>query len=297
MTLEIFGFRALWSPFLILFLILATLIYILATTLYRQKISSDSEPLSIKQWSCFIVTVVLLYIVKGSPVDLLGHIMFSVHMTQMALLYLLLPPLFILSIPKWLWRTFLQVGIVKPLFHFLTKPLIALFLFIGMFSLYHIPVIFDAIKTDMLLHSVYTIVLFITAVCTWWPLVNELEEYQGFLGLKRIGYIFAKGILLTPACALIIFADQPMYHTYSDSVFWLKAMELCVPSDMLASLNLAGPEMFNSMPLLEDQRTGGVIMKIIQELVYGFFMAKIFYAWYRTESKNSIDMNPKVGGL
>ena len=88
-----------------------------------------------------------------------------------------------------------------------------------------------------------------------------------------------------------------MYQTYSDSAFWLKAMELCVPAGMLASLDLSGPEMFNSMSLLEDQRTGGVIMKIIQELVYGFFMAKIFYAWFRTESKDSIDMNPKVGEL
>ncbi|MBD3106854.1 cytochrome c oxidase assembly factor CtaG [Bacillus sp. AGMB 02131] len=297
MTLDIFGFRALWSPYFMLFLIGVALLYFLGTTVYRQKICSVSEPLAKKHVVFFCVTVVLLYIVKGSPVDLLGHIMFSVHMTQMALLYLLIPPIFILAIPKWLWRPFLQISIIKPLFSFFTKPLIALFLFVGMFSLYHIPIIFDAVKTDMLLHAVYTTVLFAAAICTWWPLVNELEEYQGFLGLKRIGYIFANGILLTPACALIIFADLPMYQTYSDSAFWLKAMELCVPAGMLATLDLSGPEMFNSMSLLEDQRTGGVIMKIIQELVYGFFMAKIFYAWFRTESKDSIDMNPKVGEL
>lgn len=294
MTLDIFGFQALWSPLFLFSLIIISLIFILATTLFRQKISSTSEHLTSKQMCCFIVTVLLLYIIKGSPIDLLGHIMFSVHMTQMALLYLVIPPLFILSIPKWIWRAFLRVRFVNSLFRFFTKPLIALIVFNGMFSFYHVPVIFDAVKTDMLLHAIYTTVLFMTAVLMWWPLVNELEEYQGFLGLKRIGYIFANGILLTPACALIIFADQPMYHTYSDFSFWLKAMELCVPSDTLASLNLSGPEMFNSMPLLEDQRTGGVVMKVIQELVYGFFMAKIFYAWYRMESKDSIDMNPKV---
>lgn len=294
MTLDIFGFRALWSPFFLLSLLMISVMFILVTTLYHQKVSATSELLTRKQLCCFIVTVVLLYIVKGSPIDLLGHIMFSVHMTQMAVLYLVIPPLFILSIPKWIWRSFLRLRVVNSLFRFFTKSLIALIVFNGMFSFYHVPSIFDAVKTDMLLHAVYTTVLFITAVLMWWPLVNELEEYQGFLGLKRIGYIFANGILLTPACALIIFADQPMYNTFADSSFWLKAMELCVPSGTLASLNLSGPEMFNSMPLLEDQRTGGVVMKIIQELVYGFFMAKIFFAWYRTESKDSIDMNPKV---
>jgi len=294
MTLDIFGFRAMWSPFFFLLLLLISIVYFLITTRYRQKLSSVSEPLTKKQVSFFISTVALLYIIKGSPLDLLGHIMFSVHMTQMALLYLVIPPLFILSFPQWLWRAFLGNKLVKPIFKFLTNPLIALIVFNGMFSFYHIPIIFDAVKTDMLLHTIFTSILFMTAVFMWWPLVNQLEEYQGFLGLKRIGYVFANGILLTPACALIIFADQPMYSTFSNPSFWLQAMELCVPAATLANLNLTGPEMFNSMPLLEDQRTGGVIMKIIQEIVYGYVLAKIFYTWYRMESKDSIDMNPKA---
>ena len=37
--------------------------------------------------------MVILYIVKGSPVDLLGHILFSVHMVQMALLLLVSCPI------------------------------------------------------------------------------------------------------------------------------------------------------------------------------------------------------------
>ena len=34
----------------------------------------------------FLSGMILLYIVKGSPVDLLGHILFSVHMVQMAVI-------------------------------------------------------------------------------------------------------------------------------------------------------------------------------------------------------------------
>ncbi len=101
--------------------------------------------------------------------------------------------------------------------------------------------------------------------------------------LKKVGYIFADGILLTPACALIIFADSPMYLTYSDPKAWAEALQLCVPPSTLATLNLSGPEMFNSMPLIHDQQLGGVIMKIIQEIVYGVVLAQVFFSWYQKD--------------
>lgn len=292
MTLEIFGFRALWSPFFIISLLIVSIMFFLITTKYRHKISEKSEPLTKKQAVLFITTIIILYIVKGSPIDLLGHIMFSVHMTQMAILFLVLPPILVVAIPNWLWRKILSVKIISKPFHFFTKPLIALLVFNGMFSFYHIPLIFDVVKTDMLLHSSYTILLFVTALFMWWPIINKLEEYQGFYGIKRIGYIFANGILLTPACGLIIFADNAMYETFSDPSAWLLAMELCVPSGTLSGLNLSGPELFNTMSLHEDQMTGGVIMKIVQEIVFGFVLAKIFFAWYRDENSGSVDMNP-----
>ncbi|MGS2776713.1 cytochrome c oxidase assembly factor CtaG [Robertmurraya sp. GLU-23] len=282
MSLDIFGFRALWSPFFLILLLVILASYFLVTTKYRTHFQ-QSEALTRKQWINFVSAILLLYVVKGSPIDLLGHIMFYVHMIQMAILYLVIPILFIYGIPPWVWRSILTRPIIKPLFDFFTKPLIALILFNGVFSFYHVPNIFDIVKTDMWLHAVYTSILFLLAICMWWPLVNELEEYETLNGLKKVGYIFADGILLTPACALIIFADTPMYSTFSDPNAWASALELCVPSTTLASLNLSGPEMFNSMSLLEDQQTGGVLMKVIQEVVYGLILAQVFFSWFKKE--------------
>lgn len=275
-------------------ILMVGVLFFLVTTVLREKISTNSEKLTVKQASLFLLVIVLVYALLGSPIDLLGHIMFSVHMTVMAIFYLVVPPLFIISIPNWLWRKLLSFRMIKICFQFLTMPLIALLVFNGLFSFYHIPLIFDVVKTNMILHTLYTIILFVTAVCMWWPLVNQLEEYQDFSGLKKIGYVFANGILLTPACALIIFANHAIYETYSNPLVWAQAMELCVPASTLVNLNLTGPEMFNTMPLLDDQKTGGVIMKIIQEIVYGIILAKIFFAWYNKENEGSVDMNPKV---
>lgn len=290
MSLDIFGFRALWSPFFLILLLVVLASYFLVTTKYR-SLFPQSEALTRKQWISFASAIILLYVVKGSPIDLLGHIMFYVHMIQMAILYLVIPILFIYGIPPWIWRSVLSRPIIKPSFAFFTKPLIAIILFNGVFSFYHVPNIFDIVKTDMWLHAIYTSVLFLLAICMWWPLVNELEEYETLNGLKKVGYIFADGILLTPACALIIFADTPMYSTFSDPNSWASALELCVPSTTLASLNLSGPEMFNSMSLLEDQQTGGVLMKVIQEVVYGVILAQVFFAWFKKEQ--TIDELPK----
>lgn len=286
LDLGMFGFRALWSPYFFIVLSLISIGYYLLTVKYRSRYS-DSEPLRNKEGILFIVSMVLIYVVKGSPIDLMGHLMFYAHMIQMAVLYLVIPPILIAAIPHWVWRKFLNKSINDKMFRFFTKPLVALILFNGIFSFYHIPLVFDFVKQNMWLHGLYTAALFLLAIFMWWPLMNGLKEYQSLNGLKKVGYVFASGVLLTPACGLIIFADNPMYQTYSDPQAWAEALKLCVPPSMLAGLELSGPEMFNSMSLLEDQRLGGVVMKIIQEIVYGVILAHIFFNWYRQEQEET----------
>ena len=280
--LNVFGFRALWSPYFFLVIVAVLIGYYLVTIQFREHFS-ESEPLTNKEAIFFTTGIVLIYVIKGSPIDLMGHLMFYAHMIQMAVLYLIIPPFFIFGVPKWIWRKILLKPVIRPLFRLFTQPIMALIVFNGIFSFYHIPLIFDVVKTDIWIHAIYTSVLFVLAICMWWPLMNELPEYESLNGIKKVGYVFANGILLTPACALIIFADTPMYNTFSDPRAWAQALELCVPSTTLASLNLSGPEMFNSMSLIHDQQLGGVIMKIIQEIVYGAALAHIFFQWYREE--------------
>ncbi|WP_132005792.1 cytochrome c oxidase assembly factor CtaG [Mesobacillus foraminis] len=291
LSLDLFGFRANWSPYYLVSLVLALGAYLLLVYKYYPRFK-EGEKGKAGQTVYFTIGIVLLYAVKGSPLDLMGHITFYAHMIQMAVLYLVIPPILILGIPEWCWRSLLRNKFIKPGFLFISKPLIALILFNGFFSFYHIPLIFDVVKTDMWLHAVYTSVLFVFALGMWWPLINTLPEYQTLSGLKKVGYIFADGVLLTPACALIIFADSTMYASFSDPNAWAQALMLCVPASTLSGLDLSGPEMFSSLSLLEDQQLGGVLMKIIQEIVYGVVLAHIFFNWYRSEQKVDSDETP-----
>lgn len=282
LPLSFFGFRALWSPYFFIALSLVVAAFFLITVKYRDRFVG-SEPLTKKEGTLFVTSIVLLYIIKGSPIDLLGHLTFSAHMIQMAVVNIVIPPILMISIPKWLWKKVINLKGIKPLFRFFSKPLIAVVLFNGIFSFYHIPLIFDAVKTNMWLHAGYNTLLFILAVLMWWPLLNKLEEYQILNGLRKVGYIFANGALLLPSCALIIFADSPLYATFSDPSMWAKSLSLCVPQATLSGLNLSGPEMFTSLSLLNDQRLGGILMKITQEIVFSVVLAKVFIDWYRKE--------------
>ncbi|CAN7443640.1 cytochrome c oxidase assembly factor CtaG [Rossellomorea sp. LjRoot5] len=284
MPLGIFGFMALWSPFFLMTLVFMTVLYFLITIKWRESFK-DNRILTGKEAAFFLVSMVLLYAIKGSPVEVLSGILFSAHMTQMAFLYLVFTPLLILGIPDWVWKATIELPVVKQLFSFMTKPLISLLSFNLVFSIYHIPLIFDNVRTDVTLHALTTFILFILAVFMWWPLINPADEDIELSGLKRIGYILGSAVLLTPACGLIIFAENPMYATYNDPNEWLQALSLCVPANTLEGLTLTGPELFTSMSTLYDQQLGGVLMKIIQEIVFGVVLFNLFFQWYRKDQE------------
>lgn len=285
MSLSIFGFQALWSPYLIGLLVFITGLYFLVTTKWRKDFNV-SEPLKKGEAIYFLLAIVTIYIIKGSPIDLMAHIMFTVHMVQMAVLLLLVPIFIIKGIPWWLWKIAIEAPVVKSLFRVLTLPVVAVLVFIGLFSFYHLPSVLDYIKLNETLHGTYTFVLFLSAVLMYWPLIQKMPDRQQMKPLYKLGYIIANAVLITPACALIIFAPEPMYETYTNGDAWLKAMELCVPASTLSGLSLSGPELFTDMKPVADQQLGGVIMKILQEIIFGVLLASIFTRWYRSEQKD-----------
>ncbi|CAG9611053.1 hypothetical protein BACCIP111899_00225 [Bacillus rhizoplanae] len=281
-NLWIFGFEALWSPIFFLFMLAVVIGYLLIIGKYRHRFPNGEE-VSKRKIFYFISGMLLLYFVKGGPIDLLGHIVFSAHMFEMAIMYMAVPPLLLLGLPNWLFQYITSFRFIRMMLHICANPIVALFVFNGLFSMYHLPVVFDAVKQSQIGHPIVLAVLFFTAMMLWWPIFNPLPEYQTLSDIKKIGYMFANGMLLTPACALIIFANVPLFATYTDPSAWMKVMELCVPAGTLSNLNITGPDFLHWLPVLEDQKTGGIIMKIVQEIVYGTVIGYVFFAWARKE--------------
>ena len=292
MSLNVFGFQALWSPYLMGVCLFLTVLYFLVTVTWRKDFQV-SEPLKKSEATYFVLAMITLYVIKGSPIDLLGHIMFTMHMVQMAFLLLLVPIFLIKGIPWWVWKVVVELPVIKPITKIVTQPVIAIFVFIGLFSVYHLPSVFDTIKLDATFHGIFTFVLFMAALFMYWPLLNQVEGQHKMKNILKLAYIAANAVLITPACALIIFANSPMYDTYTNPDMWMQAMALCVPASTLSGLTLSGPELFTNMSPVSDQQVGGVLMKIIQEIIFGVILYRVFMDWWTNERTHEKDITEK----
>ncbi|UUZ90935.1 cytochrome c oxidase assembly protein [Paenibacillus sp. P25] len=255
-------FAQLWSPGFLLVLIVVGVLYTLAVGRWRSHFAG-SEPVSGKQRLWFWLGLACWYAAEGSPLAFYGHhYMFSAHMLQQSFLYLIMPPFLLSGTPGWSLRSIIRGRGWDRFMRAATSPLFSLFLFNFIFSMYHIPMVMDYLMEHEMLMDGYQVIFLAAAFQLWFPVFCPLPEYNVMSELKKMGYIFLNGILLTPACALIIFASQPMYAMFADV-----------------------PAQYMLLPTLDDQQLGGVIMKIIQEIVYGIALAYTFFRWYRTERK------------
>ncbi|MCH5585592.1 cytochrome c oxidase assembly protein [Shimazuella sp. AN120528] len=255
---QIFLYASNWDIVLNLVFIAIALVYILLTGPLVKFISGATPVSGLHRFS-FIIGLMFYYFAEGSPLTMLSHELFSMHMAQMTILYIVMPPLLLLGIPEWFVRPLLKIKFFRSLLTFFTKPLIILFIFNGLLSVYHVPAVFDMIMENHLYHNIAHTILLITALCMWWPVICPVEELDKVKPLHKLAYIFANGVLLTPACALIMFADATIYPMYSQ----VSAFSIMTP--------------------LQDQQTGGVIMKITQEVVYITAIALVFSRWFRIQ--------------
>ncbi|WP_409343215.1 cytochrome c oxidase assembly protein [Paenibacillus sp. MBLB4367] len=263
------SFSDLWSPGVLLITLLVGYVYFYFTGPGRHRFAG-SEPVAIGKKLLFVTALALFYIAQGTPLSYYGHAhLFSAHMLQQSILYLVMPPLVYMSIPGWMLNPLLDRKWMRKWVYPFTQPLFSVLLFNLLFSMYHIPLIFNAVAQHPVYHLGYHFILIAAAFHMWFPVFNNATSWKRMSDLQTLAYIFANGVLLTPACALIIFAKDLLYEPY-----------------------IGAPLIIEALPPLDDQQLGGTIMKIIQEIVYGFALAYIFFRWFRMERSKDEPIEP-----
>ncbi|NBD23925.1 cytochrome c oxidase assembly factor CtaG [Paenibacillus glycinis] len=287
--LQYFSFEELWSPWFFFFMTALVILYFYLAGPWKEKHAPQDAKVTVLQKTLFVSGMVLYYMAQGGPLELLGHLMFTFHMVNMSLSYLIAPPLLLLGIPAFMWRRFFRGSFWAKL-SWTMHPIFTLVLFNMLFSIYHVPVVHDYVMTHFAVHRLYYLVLLVTSFMMWWQIACPVPEWNRLTDLRKMAYIFANGMLLTPACALIIFSTSSMYATYSDPEVWARAMGYCVSGDPGALLaKFTGPTFFNLMSPAEDQQLGGIVMKLVQELMYGCILAYVFFQWYKREHGDATD--------
>lgn len=213
----------------------------------------------LKPWRawCYAAGLLTVLIALVSPIATFTSLFFFMHMIQHLLLIMIAAPLIWLGAPMLpaMWsfprRTRRRIGRlfrdshpVHGVFHFLTRPGVALTLFILVLTGWHYPALYDAAQGRSIIHDLEHALFFGTALLFWWPVIHptggrrRLPYGAGILYLfpaKLAGFVLGAGLTLT---------DTAFYRTYVEA-----------------------PRLWG-ISALGDQQLGGLIMWVVGGLLY-----------------------------
>lgn len=227
-----------------------------------KAVAAGFEPISRRQRAWFGLGVAGLWLASDWPVhDVAEEYLYFVHMAQHLLISMLIPLLFLLSMPTWLFQLLFPLdGTAHGLLRRASRPLVAGLVFNALTVVLHWPNVvqlsFDSGSVHFLLH----LLVFAAGLLMWMPVVGPVAEWR----LAPVGqciFLFLMSIVPTVPSGWLVFAEDVAYRHY-DTV------------DRLWGIGV-----------LTDQQAAGVVMK----LVGGFFLwaviVIIFSRWAIAEAE------------
>ena len=200
----------------------------------------------------------LIYLAIGSPLRAISHLSFITHMIQMSVLYFIIPPILLLSIPAEIYNKQMRLPVIHTINKLFLSPIIALYIFAVLFLIYHLPAILNVLSQHPPIHHGYIWLMFALSIRMWWPIVAPSPRQPHRLATKK-RYASLSGMVLMPACILFIltaFIDdvQNPFHNQM-------ALQLCIPGQS---------GMMNFLPIPSnskyDQIMAGTVMMGIHKM-------------------------------
>lgn len=265
------GLWSAWSiPWLLVVLAVLTWYIMAARGDFQNVPPGLRKKAPVRKMVSFILGLAIFYLASGSPLHVIGHFfMFSVHMLTMAMLYFVVPPLILYGLTDEMYEWLLRWKPVRRLYEFFSRhTVISLITFNIILTLYHLPFIFDPFKSNGWLGTFVHTLLFLAALANWMPIspagpLNKLHS-EG----KKIIYLFADSLALTPACLFVIFSGRELYDAYADV-----------------------PQLVSWLPTLADQQLGGIIMMLTQHIVYMVILVILLFQWFYRDQQVSPEPN------
>lgn len=247
------GWRA--DPSVILGAIGAAVFYVAAARRVAAHPNRAGYPTA-GQMAAYAGGLVVLFLALESPLDEWGdEYLFSVHMVQHLLLILVVPPCMLGGLTQ---------GMVAPLFTrlpgravlaYLTRPLPAFLLFNGIFSVAHLPNVYDLVLSHEPIHIAEHILFIASGFCMWWPVAGPYDFNPRLNHPVRIGYLFLQTLPCSAVAALITLSTEAFYVHYTRA-------ERLLP-----------------LSALQDQQIGGLVMWIGMPLYLFGAMSVLFFQW------------------
>lgn len=237
--------------------------YVFGLTRLAPRHAPHGEPaVTRRQVAWFAAGIVLLLAVDTWPIhDIAEGSLYSFHMIQHLVMALIVPAALLKGTPWWLLR--LLVKPILPVLRILTRPIVALLVFNGIFALIHAPVIVEAMLTNELVHFTFHLSLLGSAFVMWWPVIGPIPDLPKLTPLMSMGYLFLQSLIPTIPASFLTFADEPVYEIYETL-----------------------PRLWG-LSVLDDQLIAGLIMKIGGGAILWTVIAVVFFTWAFEEERAS----------
>ena len=248
------------EPALIGGLLFVAWIYAILVGPFRNKICPDL-PYSHRHTLWFSAGLLSFYLAVGSPLDPLGeNFLFFAHMIQHNILMYVSPLFLLLGLPQPLVDRFFETHpLVERAGRFFLHPIVAGLLFTLVFSFWHVGAFYEAAIQDKSLHMAEHLSMFFTSVAMWWPICGPSKRIPPIRYGPQMLYVLALMLGQTPIFAVLTFSEDVLYETY----FYAERI-----------INLSP---------IEDQKTGGVLMKLANMAVSIGVLSSVFYRWSKQQ--------------
>ena len=231
-----------------------------------KRVSLDESIATTKQKVLFFSGVVALWFGADWPMhELSEDYLFSMHMVQHTLFSLVAPPLLLMGVPKWLWRTLVGGPKMMKIAKVVTRPAVGLITFNAVIVVTHWPYLVDLSLTSEPVHLLLHVVLFTSAAIMWWPVVDPLPELSRLSPPGKMLYLFLQSIVPTVPASFLTFSDGVIYRFYETV-----------------------PRLWG-IDVLTDQRMAGLIMKIGGGLLLWLAIAYLFFKWHAAEERQEVE--------
>jgi putative membrane protein len=215
--------------------------------------------------ACFAAAAILLAAFGVSPLhELALRYLLLVHLLQNVVLAEWAPLLLVLSLPPVLAATLAEPRAMRVL----TRPAVAMPLWLANYALWHVPLIYDAAlrRPHTLLHLEHLTYL-ATGVLMWWPVFQDSPR-RPTAGARAL-YVFAGFVLAAPIGLVLALVPHVAYATYRHA-----------------------PERLWGLSALADQQLGGVTMAGEQAIVF-FGVFTLWFFRFLAEQEHPDDPPPR----
>ena len=250
------------EPVLLITLLGIGWLYALAIGPLRAKLNGTAQ-FPMARCICFYLGLALVYLAVGSPLDQIGEqFLFCAHMAQHMLLIYFAPALFFVGVPSWLIDWLLQSEAARKTMNVLTHPACGGLLFTFVYTIWHVPALYEAALHDKRIHVLEHWTMFSLGILMLWPfLTNSTRVPKRSYPLRMIA-IFLLMVGQLPVFAFLSFAGEAIYPTYA----W-------------------APRIID-LDALNDQILGGILMKVVNMGFSLTILGTCFYFWARSEAND-----------